>query len=290
MQAEKDEAGDRLIRALALDGQLRVTIARTTGVVREIARRHAMSPAAAAATGRVTTAALMLGTTLKDEQVLTIQVRGDGPLGMLRATADAHGTVRAYATEPQGGEGMSVREAVGGGEGSLLEVIKDLGLKDPYHGLVPLVTGSIYEDVAYYLLTSEQTLSAVGLGERLDEEGRPEVCGGYLVQALPGAGDEVEARIAGLPSIDEMLSESALESVLAQLLPDEEVQIVSDVPVRFECTCSRERFAIGLRLVGEEEAMLILRQEGSPLKLRCHFCTEEYYFSESQLKQLFTEN
>ncbi|MEO1270752.1 MAG: Hsp33 family molecular chaperone HslO [Myxococcota bacterium] len=294
--------GDRLIRALAMDGLLRVTVVRTTALVGELARRHAMTPVAAAATGRVATAALMLGTTLKDEQVLTLHVRGGGPLGMLRATANAHGTVRAYATHPKasvadGSVATAVRgddpeRMPGGRGGGVLEVVKDLGLKDPYHGLVPLATGTIYDDVAYYLMMSEQTSSAVALGESQDAKGVVVSAGGYLVQALPGVGEEVEERIGQLPRIDHMLGDAqmTLEEVLARLLPESDARVVSNYPVSFVCGCSREKLAVGLRLIGRKETWSILREEGSPLQLRCHFCNDVYYFTESQLQAIFTEH
>ena len=280
-----------------MDGLLRVTVIETTEVVKELTRRHKMSPLASIITGRVATAALMLGTTLKGKQIVTVQVRGTGPIGMIRATADAHGTVRAYVATPdlelpltEAGR-HDIKTAVGANEG-VFEVIKDLGLKDPYHGIVPLVTGTIYDDMAYYLLASEQTRSAVALGEAFESSDLA-AAGGYLVQALPGAGDEVEARIRELPSIGKMIEqglkpEEILESLIGQA---EGLKVVSRQDVTFKCSCSRERFAMGLHLVGFKDTINLL-DDGSDAKLtlNCHFCNENYDFSRSQIEAIFTTN
>lgn len=287
---------DYLVRATALDERVRAFALNATGVVSELQRRHDTHPAVTAALGRTAMGALLLSaSTLKEpEQVLTVDVRGNGPVRRIVATANGRGEVRGLVGDPhvhaesRNGK-LNVRGVVGT-EG-YLSVTKDLGMRDTYQGMVELVSGEIGEDLAYYLAKSEQTPSAVGIGVFVRPDLGVEAAGGYLVQLLPGLSDEetgaIEERIAALPHPTALLRDGATpEQILERIFP-EGYTLGDRQPVAFHCPCSRERFESAIVSLGEAEVARIIAEEDQPLtEVVCHFCNEAYHFSPDEMQAI----
>lgn len=290
---------DKLIQGTAADGTVRVFSAITTDVLREAVRRHDTSPTASAALGRVLTGTLLLGATFKDYDRLTVKIESDGPVGGITAETTGEGTVRGYvknadAELPANGSGkFDVKGIVGGGT---FYVIRESGfeiglLKDPYVGSVPIVSGEIAEDLAYYLAKSEQIPSAVLLGVLL-QSSDPFVAasGGVLIQMLPGANEHVitmiEDTIQRAPHITSAIEAGAApEDLLKLALGELEVEILDERAVSFQCNCSLEKAQaiIGSLGTAEVEAMLV-EDEGAVMT--CGFCNETYRLSEDDLRQI----
>ncbi|MDI3328276.1 MAG: Hsp33 family molecular chaperone HslO [Alicyclobacillaceae bacterium] len=282
---------DYIVRATAVSGKVRAYAARTTALVEELRRRHGTWPVATAALGRTVTAAAMMGAMLKGTERLTVQIRGSGPLGEIVADADAAGYVRGYVREPRvdlplnAAGKLDVASAVGEG---FLHVIKDLGLREPYRGSVPLISGEIGEDFAYYFAVSEQIPSGVGVGVLVEPPDRVKQAGGFIVQLFPGLPEEEVARleeaIARLPAVTTLLDRGLTpEELLQSMVPD--VQLLDRVPVSFRCRCSRERMERVLVALGRDELESLYREQGGA-EIHCHFCAEIYRFSREELQRL----
>lgn len=275
---------------------MRALAAVTTGTVAEAQLRHGLYPVAAAALGRVLTVTALLGTQLKTPQQVFVDVVGDGPIGHIKANADAEGRVRGYVTNPHvhlpptpAGK-LDVGRAVGRGH---LYVTRDLGLKEPYRGYVPLVSGEIGEDFAYYFLHSEQLPSLVAVGVLVDTDNTVRAAGGLIVQLLPGAGEHIAARLeavaAQMPAVSTSVDRGISAEGLIRLAADGlDVEVLEERPVRFECRCSRSRFEQALIALGQNELEDILREDGQA-ELVCHFCSAKYYFDRDQLEELLAE-
>ncbi len=288
---------DYLVRAFLGSDQARIFALRTTEVVKEAQARHFTSPTATAALGRTLTAGLVLGAMLKGEETVTVQVKGDGPLKGIVVSANSKGDVKGYVGNPSvelplNAEGkLAVGEAVGAGN---LHVIHDLGLKDPYQGTVPLQTGEIGDDFAYYFSYSEQTPSAVVLGVLVDRDGTPLGAGGIIVQLLPGeTPDEefisrLEAALGDIPSISSLFAEKTPEEILAAVFQGFKLKIIDAMPVRFHCDCSSERFERGLIALGSEELRELI-DLAEPIETVCSFCGETYSFSNKRLQEIVAE-
>jgi molecular chaperone Hsp33 len=287
---------DYLVRATALDERVRAFALNATGVVGELQRRHDTLPAVTAALGRTAMGALLLSaSTLKEpDHVLTVDVRGNGPVRRIVATANGRGQVRGLVGDPhvhaESTNGKLNVRGVVGTEG-YLSVTRDLGMRDTYQGMVELVSGEIGEDLAYYMAKSEQTPSAVGIGVFVRPDLSVEAAGGYLVQLLPGLSDEeiaaIEARIAALPHPTTLLREGATpEQILERIFP--EGYTPGDTqPVAFHCPCSRERFESAIVSLGEAEITRIIDEEDQPAtEVVCHFCNEAYHFSPDQMQAI----
>ncbi len=283
---------DYCVRAVAYGGKVRAFAVHTTGIVEELRRRHGTWPTATAALGRAVSAALMMGAMLQDDQKLTLQIRGNGPLGHIVVDSNAKGEVRGYVAHPDvhlppNDQGkLDVAGAVGR-EGSLY-VVKDLGLKEPYRGSIPIVSGEIAEDITYYFAKSEQTPSAVGLSVLVNRDASVWVAGGFIIQLLPGLKEEeieeIEKVISELKPLSEMLKDvTSLEDLLKQLLPDAEVK--EEMDVRFKCQCSRARVESTLISLGKEELENLIKEDGKA-EVVCHFCNEAYQFNEEELTAL----
>jgi molecular chaperone Hsp33 len=296
------QSGDHLIQALAADATVRAIAAVTTDLVDEACQRHGASPTAAAALGRALTGALMLGRTFKDLERITLQFRGDGPLGGITAEASAHGTVRGYLKNPQAelplnAQGkLDVAGVVGKG---MLHVIREAAYemgftKEPYYGSVPITSGEIAEDIAYYLSVSEQIRSAISLGVFVgpDEirDCRVVAAGGFLIQLLPGADEEIiaalENSIARAPHATELIRQGAdarelLQTALGALEPE----ILDESPVEFRCNCSYQRALNLVSALGPEEVTDMLEKDRGA-ELTCHFCSEVYYLDEDALEKI----
>jgi molecular chaperone Hsp33 len=242
--------------------------------------------------GRTVTAAAMMGAMLKGEDKLTVQVKGDGPIGQIIADANAKGEVRGYVKNPHvhlpsNSQGkLDVRGAVGT-EG-FIHVTKDLGLKEPYRGSVPLISGELGEDFTYYFAVSEQTPSAVGLGVLVDVDNSVIVAGGFIIQLLPGLSDSeidsIEKAIGQLPPVTALLDQGLeLEEMLRWIVKD--VQILEEMDIVFSCNCSRERVERTLISLGKKE-LEELRDEGKETEVVCDFCNEPYLFTPEEIDQL----
>lgn len=281
---------DYLIRATAAGGKVRAIAVRTKNIVEELRVRHQTTPTATAALGRTVTAALMMGIMLKGEEKLTVQVKGGGPIGQIVADANAKGEVRGYVDNPEVDLPLNAvgKLDVAGAVGTegFLYIIKDLGLKEPYRGSIPIISGELGEDFTYYFAQSEQTPSAVALGVLVDVDYTVKTAGGFIIQLLPGLDDqeiaELEKQLAALPPITRLLDQGeSLESILKTLLPDVEVLERKD-DIKFRCKCSRERVEQTLISLGRSELELMLAEDGQA-EVSCHFCNETYKFNRGDL-------
>lgn len=290
-----EEKKDRLIRGIAMDGKVRAFAVRTTNVVEELRSRHDTYPTATAAMGRTVTAAAMMGAMLKGEEKLTIQVKGDGPIGQIVADANAKGEVRGYVNEPHvhlPSNSLGKLDVAGAvGTTGFIHVTKDLGLKEPYRGSVPIISGELGEDFTYYFALSEQTPSAVGVGVLVDTDNSVIVAGGFIIQLLPGLEDNeisaIEQAVGQMPPVTTLLDQGMeLEEMLRWLLPD--VKVMSEMDITFQCTCSRERVERTLISLGEQELQSLI-DEGEETEVVCDFCREAYSFTVEEMKELLEQ-
>lgn len=286
---------DYLIKAVDGDQQVRLILSHTTGAVQEAHQRHQTSATASAAMGRVLTAALMMGSDLKgDKDTLTVRIDGGGISGPIVATADAHGNGRALISNPQAdlppqSPGKLAVGALVGRDG-FLEVIKDMGLRQPFIGRVPLVSGEIGEDFANYFLVSEQIPSLISLGVLVAPDLSIKAAGGLFVQAMPGADDKVlekiERQVFSLGPISYLLDKSSsLEEIMEQIMQDIPYKLVGEKPLQFKCNCSHERLArimASLSSLSSEELQEIEASVGK-LEVCCNFCNEVYGFTQEEI-------
>lgn len=288
---------DYLVKALGHHGQVRAYAAVTTETVGEAQRRHYTWPTASAALGRTMTGGLMLGAMLKGEEKLTIKIDGGGPLGIILVDADAKGEVRGYVTNPQTHLNLNnlgkldVSGAVGS-EGTF-SVVKDIGMRDYFTGQVPLVSGEIGEDFTYYLVTSEQISSSVGLGVLVNPDNSIQASGGFMIQMLPGATEDtiaqIEERLRTIIPVSKMIEQGLTpEEILEQILGKESLQVLEKMPVRFQCRCSKERLFGALVSLGKDEIEDIIETDGQA-EAQCHFCNDKYLFSREELEEIRDE-
>lgn len=286
---------DELVRGTAWNGGIRVFAADTTQLVAELQRRHAAMPTAIAALGRAATAGAMMGFMLKGKEKLTIQIKGEGPIGQIVIDANADGEVRGYAEHPHvhlasNNEGkLDVAGAVG--RSGFIHVIKDLGMKEPYRGSVPIISGELAEDFTFYFAESEQTPSAVGLGVLVDTDGSVLHAGGFIVQVMPGLQDSqldrLERAVAAMPHVTALLAQGeTAESLLHFLVGEEELTIHERIEPLFKCKCSRERVEQTLITLGKDELRALIDEDGQA-EVHCHFCNERYAFVAEELEGLY---
>ena len=285
---------DYLIRATAANGQVRAFGVTSRELTETAKNAHDTSPVATAALGRLMSAAVMMGADLKGENdLLTLRMEGDGPMGGLLATADSHGNVKGYAFHPEvllppNAKGkLDVGGALGAG---MLSVVKDIGLKEPYVGQTNLVSGEIAEDLTYYYATSEQIPCSIALGVLMNKDNTVRQAGGFMIQLLPGASDELidrlEERLGSLPSITALLDAGKTpEEILSGLLGDFDLEILEKKPVQFHCDCSRERVERAIVSIGKKEIREMI-EEGKPIEAGCQFCNKKYSFSVEELEEL----
>lgn len=285
---------DYVIRATAANGSIRAFAANTRGLVQHAREIHHTSPVASAALGRMLTAAAMMGATLKGEKdLVTLQIRSLGPLKGIVVSGDAHCRVKGYVFNPNvdipckyPGK-LDVSGAIGEG---YMSVIKDIGLKEPYAGRIQLVSGEIAEDLTYYFAQSEQVPSAVGLGVLVDTDTSIRQAGGFMIQLLPDASEEVisalEQRLNTIPYVTDLLDMGKTpEDILEMILGDMELKIMDKVPAEFYCNCTKERVEKALISIGKEELEKIINED-KEATLHCHFCSKEYHFTEEELRTL----
>ena len=285
---------DYIVRATAANAQIRAFAATTREMTENARQIHDSSPVITAALGRLMTAGAMMGSMLKGEKdLLTLQVRGDGPVGGLTVTADSSAHVKGYAVEPQVilpanalGK-LDVGGAVGSG---VLRVIKDLGLKEPYVGQTALQTGEIAEDLTYYFAASEQVPSSVGLGVLMNKNNTVKQAGGFIVQLMPFAEDAVieklEENLKSISSVTSMLEAgNSPEDIIRILLEGLEPEILDTIPTSYHCDCHKERVARAIISIGKKDLQEMI-DDGKEIEVNCQFCGKKYTFSVDELKEM----
>lgn len=287
------EYKDYIVRATAADHQLRAFAVTSKDIVEKAREIHNTSPVATAAIGRLLTAASMMGSMMKGEKdVLTLQIECGGSIGGITVTADSNADVKGYVNNPNvilppNAQGkLDVSGALGPG---FLNVIKDIGLREPYNGQTHLVSGEIAEDLTYYFATSEQVPSSVGLGVLMDKDNHVRQAGGFIIQVMPDTDDEVidklEARLGEVHSVTEMLDKGMTpEDILNYVLEGMDVEILETVPTQYKCDCSFERVSKVIASLGKKELQEMI-DDGKPVEVNCQFCGSHYKFDTEQLKE-----
>ncbi len=288
---------DYIVRATAAEGMIRAFAATSRNTVEKAREIHNTSPVATAALGRLLTAAQMMGSDMKSESdLLTIRINCDGPIGGLLVTADNQGHVRGYVNNPSVMLPPNAKGKldVGGAlDLGVLSVIRDTGLKEPYVGQTILVTGEIAEDLTYYYATSEQVPSTVALGVLMNKDNTVRQAGGFLIQLMPGATDEIidklEAKIGSIDSITSMLDKNmSPEDILEFILGEFELIINDKIESSFRCNCSRERVARALLSIGRKDLDELIG-EGKDVEMQCHFCSKKYTFTPDEIKGMLAQ-
>ncbi len=286
---------DYIVRATAAEGNIRAFAATTTNLVEAARKTHDLYPVASAALGRTMTAAVMMAIDMKGkDNTLSIVLKGGGPIGNIVVVTKSNGRTKGYVDNPHidlplNSLGkLDVASAVG--NNGKLTVIKDLGLKEPYAGQVDIVSGEIGEDIAYYMAFSEQKPSAVAVGVLVNPDGSVKAAGGFIIQPLPGASDDliekIEKRISEIPPISTMVDQGKNpEEILGEVLGDMDLKINDYVYPIFACDCNKKRLESILLTIGKEELEAILEEDGKA-ELVCHYCNTVYNFDEDDIKKL----
>ena len=286
---------DKIIKCLAYNKKISIICANTTELVDKAKDIHELSPVVTAAFGRMLTITAIMATEMKNSKdKLSVQIKGNGPIGMMIATASNYPKIKGCVENPNidlplnGNNKLDVGRAVG--HEGYINIIKDIGLKEPYKGISPLISGEIAEDFANYFVNSEQRNSAVGLGVLVDRNG-VKASGGYLINAMPGSTEEdiskIEAAIFNAGAISKMLDQKlTLEEIAKKVTGDKNIEIIEEniVPI-YECDCSKEHMADGLATIGKEELQKII-EEDEGAEILCHFCNKKYNFSKSELEEI----
>ena len=284
---------DYIVRATAADSQVRAFAITSGELVEEARKRHNTSPVATAALGRLLTGGAMMGSMMKNEtDVLTVKVRGNGPLEGITVTADSHANVKGYVENPdvmlppKNGK-LDVGGAVGIG---IMQVNKDMGLKEPYVGDTMLVTSEIAEDLTYYFASSEQVPSSVGLGVLMEKDNTVKCAGGFIIQMMPFAKEDTVAKIEEnlkmVTSVTELLDKGYTpEQILKELLGNVGLEITDTIPTQFYCNCSKERVEKAVASIGRKDIQEMI-DEGKDIEVKCHFCNSAYHYTIEDLKQI----
>lgn len=285
----------KLIRCITSDGEVMATAVDTTDIVNRAEQIHKTSAVVTAALGRLLTAGSMMGNMLKGkDDSVTLRINGDGPTGSLIVVSDFNGDVRGYVQNPVVELPLNAKGKldVGGavGKNGLLYVLKDLGLKEPFSGSVPLVSGEIAEDITSYYALSEQIPTVCALGVLVNPDLSVKAAGGYIIQLLPAASDstidKLEASIAKLQSVTAMLdSGMSPEDIIRKALEGFDVEVLYSQDIEYKCNCSKERVSKALISLGKEE-LDSMASENEPTEISCHFCDKKYVFSPAELKKL----
>ncbi|MBO5145846.1 MAG: Hsp33 family molecular chaperone HslO [Lachnospiraceae bacterium] len=289
---------DYIVRATAANAQIRAFAITSRELVEQARSIHNLSPVITAGLGRLLTAGAMMGSMLKGESdVMTLQIRCDGPVRGLTVTADSKANVKGAALEPQVmlppnsiGK-LDVGGAVGNG---ILSVIKDMGLKEPYVGQTQLQTGEIAEDLTYYFATSEQVPSAVGLGVLMEKDNTVKQAGGFILQLMPFAEDEtinaLEEKLKTMDSVTKILDDgNTPEQLLELLLGDLGLEINDRIPAKYHCDCSHERVERAIISIGKKDIQEMI-DDGKQVEVRCQFCDKVYHFEIDDLKKMLTQS
>lgn len=285
---------DYIVRATAANNQIRAFAITSRNLVEEARRCHDTSPVVTAALGRLLSGGAMMGVMMKGEDdLMTIQVKGAGPVRGLTVTADSRGNVKGYPEEPgvilpANSKGkLDVAGAVGPG---ILKVIKDMGLKEPYAGQVALQTSEIAEDLTYYFAVSEQVPSAVGLGVLMEKDNTVKQAGGFIIQLMPFTDEEIVARleekVAAVTSVTDLLEQGFTpEMLISHMLGEFGVEVTDRIPVGFHCNCSKERVEKVIASIGKKDIQEMI-DDGKPIEVKCHFCNTGYEFTPDELKEI----
>ena len=289
---------DYIVRVTAANAAIRAFAVTGRELVETARKAHDTSPVVTAALGRLMMGGVMMGAMLKGENdLLTLQVSGDGPIKGMTVTADARGNVKGYAIEPQvmlppnAAGKLDVGGAVGSG---MLRVIKDMGLKEPYVGQTVLQTGEIAEDLTYYFATSEQVPSCVGLGVLMEKDNTVRQAGGFIIQLMPFTEDEVisklEENIKKFPSVTSVLDEGkTAEEMLGILLDGMDLEITDTMPAQFYCNCDKKRVEKAIISIGKKDIEEMIA-ENKDIEVNCHFCNTSYTFSVEELKEMLKKS
>lgn len=292
------ENKDRIIKMLAYNGRVSIVCANTTQLVENARKTHDLSPVVTAAFGRTLTVTAMMAANMKNENdKLTIQIKGNGPIGTMLVTSNNFPTVKGYVSNPVVNLPLNDlgKLDVGGavGNAGFINVIKDIGLKEPYVGICPLISGEIAEDFAEYFAKSEQKNTAVSLGVLVNKDG-VKSAGGYVITPMPDATEEeiskIEQSIFKAGAISKMLDQSlSLLDIAKKITGDDNVKIIEEniTPI-YECDCSKEHMADGLATLDKSVLKEIIEEEGKA-ELTCHFCNKKYEFSKEELERILEE-
>ena len=285
---------DYIVRATAANAQIRAFACTTREMVETARASHNTSPVVTAALGRLLSAGAMMGSMLKGEKdLLTLQIKGDGPVNGLTVTADSRGNVKGYANVPDvilPANSIGKLDVAGALGQGILSVIKDMGLKEPYVGQTALQTGEIAEDLTYYFATSEQVPSCVGLGVLMEKDNTVKQAGGFIVQLMPFAEDSVieklEENLSRIQSVTSILDAgNTPEQMLELLLEGMEPEIMDTMPTKFYCNCDKARVEKALISIGKAELQSMI-DDGEEIEINCHFCNTKYTFTVDELKAL----
>ncbi len=287
-----------MVRAISADGSVMACAVNSTQMVAQMEQIHKTSAVVTAALGRLQTAASMMGVQLKGyDDSITLRIHGGGPAGSMIAVSDSQGNVKSYVENPvveiplNSYGKLDVSGAVG--KDGLLSVIKDMGLKEPYVGQVPIISGEIAEDITQYYAVSEQTPTICGLGVLVNPDLTVKSAGGYLVQLLPFADekciDVLEANLKKMPAVSSMYADGMTPAeVVKKLLDGLEPDILDEFETAYRCDCSKERVERALISIGREE-LLKMKQEQEEVEVSCHFCNRKYHFSKDDIQKLIDE-
>ena len=290
---------DKIISCLAHNGKVNVRCIRSTNLVEEARKIHDLSPTATAALGRLLTITSLLGKEMKGEEgTITTQVKGNGPIGTMVAVSNNNGVVRGYVSNPQVDIPLNTSTGkldVGGavGNSGMIYIIKDIGLKEPYIGMTPIVSGEIAEDFTNYFAKSEQTPTVVALGVLVDKNG-VRAAGGYLITLMPDATEneitKIEEALKNADSISKMLDVGKeLVEIAEMVTGDSNIMYFEDDDIpKYECNCSKEKMANGLRTIGKKDLQEIIENDGKA-ELVCHFCNKKYLFNKQELEEMLCE-
>ncbi|SHJ11242.1 Hsp33 family molecular chaperone HslO [Lutispora thermophila] len=285
---------DILLRCASVDGSIRLFCCTTINIVEEARLIHNTYPVTTAALGRMLTAGSMMGTMLKSEKdQITLQINGRGPAGSIVVVSDITGDVRGYIANPYVDIPLNDigKLDVGGvvGKNGVFTVIKDLGLKEPYIGQVPIISGEIGEDLASYFASSEQTPTAVALGVRIAQDGKVDSAGGFIVQVMPEANDHtidlLENNVSNIKSVTDIISDRGIEGLIEIVMKDIEYTIHEKKEIKYRCNCNRDRLEKALVALGSKEIKEIIDDQGQA-ELICHFCNKKYQFNKEQLQEI----
>ncbi len=282
---------DYLVKAYAFDGTARIYAASTTKLVEQARKTHDTWPAASAAFGRLLTASLIMGAMYEGEQMLTIRIEGDGPVGKMISVVNAHGTVKGTIENPHVHfskvNKLDVGRAVG--HEGYIHVTKDLKIRDVFTSSAKLQTGEIAEDFTYYFAKSEQIPSSVGLGVLVNEKNEVFASGGFIIQAMPGIKDEtiteIEENIKNMKSVSKLIEENYTPEQIVNEITKGKHKFVEEMNLYYECDCSKERFDKGLGSLDRSELDNLIK-ENKPIQITCEFCKKKYDFSIDELKSI----
>ena len=295
-KALEHKGKDFLQIATAFNHTIRIYVTKTTDIVLEAQRVHELYPTAVAALGRSMTATLIMGSMLKGKQSIAVKIEGDGPLGKIVCESDASGRVMGYLhnggvyLKYNNGK-LNVGDAVG--RTGSLTVVKDLHLKEPFVSTVPIITGEIGDDFAYYFAESEQVPTSVSVGVLVGLNGECLAAGGFIIQVMPGCAEEtiayLEERLKDVPPVSSLIQEGKNgRDIIKTILGDEEFEILKTMPVKFACSCSKDRFTKGIKSLGYDTLKNIY-VEDKGLTATCQYCHQQYTYTENELEEILKE-